>query len=384
MKRIAPIFAGVFLLLVLIVLISGAGQTAVAQTGNDSFVYLPVVTKPTEPEYKIVFASDRDNVRGVYDIFIMNSDGTGVKNLTNTPAVSESYPTWSPNGAMIAYLSGDQGSVELFIMSNTGGDKRNVSNASSVNARGLVWSPDSSRLAFLSDRDDVEGIYDIFVVKSDGTGLTNLTHSTDRDERSLDWSPDGTKIVYLADMSLPPVSFLGHVIAMNADGTNKTTIATNNGFNMGPAWSPEGSKIAFILMGFDGDCLAVMNPDGTNQNCLTPASIENVYEGLLWNSSGSQILFKGQEAGSSFLNLFVINASDSGLTNVTINVPGYGSPFRSMDWSADDMQIVYDEDFSLLRGDISIINVDGTGYANLTNSDNDDDRWPNWSPVPLP
>jgi TolB protein len=383
MNRIAAVFAGAFLL-VLSVLVSSMGRTAVAQTTGDHFVYLPLVVKPSLPEHKIIFASDRDNARSVYDIFIMNSDGTGVKNLTNTPDVSESYPTWSPNGAMIAYLSGDQGSVEVFIMSHTGGDKRNVSNASSVNARGLVWSPDSSRLAFLSDRDDAEGIYDIFVVNSDGIGLTNLTHSTDSDERSFDWSPDGTKIVYLADLSLHPMGFIGHVMMMNADGTNKTTIATNNGFNMGPVWSSEGSKIAFILMGFDGDCLALMNPDGTNQNCLTSSSIETVNEGILWNSSGSQILFKGQEAGSSSVDLFVIDASNGDFTNVTVNVPGNGYPFESMNWSADDMQIVYDEDFSLQRGDISVVGVNGSDYNNLTASDNDDDRWPNWSPVPLP
>ena len=386
MNQKSSIFVGIWLLLVLGILVSRGdiARLVVAEATDDTFIYLPILTKPNPPEYKIIFASDRDNVRGVYDIFIMNIDGTEIKNLTNTPDIAESYPTWSPDGTMIAYLSGEQGSTDVFIMSNTGDNKRNVSNAPSVDARGLVWFPDSTRLAFLSDRDDAEGIDDIFVVKNDGTGLTNLTQSTNSDERSLDWSPGGANIVYLSDLSLQP-GIIGHVVTMNADGTNKTTIATNSGFNLNPIWSPDGSKIAFIIKGFSSDCLALINPDGTNQVCATtPSSIERVMVGILWDSSGSQILFEGLEAGSDQLDLFILKVSDSSITNVTMNVPDYGSPDVSVDWSADDTQVVYNEEVLLQGHDIFIINTNGTGHNNLTSSKNVDDRWPNWSPVPLP
>lgn len=387
MNRWLVVFLSLLLLLVFVAL-PGNGRyvpSVIAYGGTDNFVYLPIIVNPTVPDYQIVFASDRDNARGVYDLFVMNPDGTNITNLTNTPGVSESYPTWSPDGTMIAYLSGGQGATDVYVMDNTGGNKRKLSSAPSTVARWLVWSPDSTRLAFLSDRDDVAGVKDIFVVNRDGTGLTNLTNSTDSDEWSLDWSPDGSRIVYLADLSLNPISLLGHVRTMNADGTNKTTIFTGNEANQFPTWSPDGTKIAFIVSGFTSSCLVLMNPDGSNQSCRTnPTIIEQVGEPIIWNASGTQILFKGKQAGFSSQDLFAFNPTDGSFVNLTSNVPGFGYPFRSMGWSADGAKVVYDEDFSSQRGDISIINADGSGYMNLTNSEQDDDRWPDWSPVVLP
>jgi len=364
----------------------GSTRAVDAHVSEDTFVYLPAILKPRGPDYKIVFSSDRENARGVYDIFIMNPDGSEIQNLTKTPAVSETYPRWSPNGTQIAYLSGAEGTTDVFVMNRDGQNKVKISGVPTGDARSVVWSPDSSRLGFISDRDDAEGVHDIFVVNQTGANLTNLTHSTDIDERSLDWSPDSTKIVYLADLSINPISFLGHIITMNADGTNKTTISTNNGFNLDPIWSPQGNKIAFIIPGFTDSVLATVNPDGTNRIFVTnPNVITFVEEGISWNSTGSHIVFKGSEAGSGgTVNLFVVNATTGDFVNITDNVPGYGYPFRSMSWSADDTQIVYDEAFGLQRGDISIIGVNGMGYHNLTSSDTEDDRYPDWSPIVVP
>ena len=388
MNRRSSIFPAILLLNVLGILLgsSGAAQMVDADAAENTFTFLPVVVQPRPPAYKIIYASDQDNAPGVYDIFMMDTDGANVKNLTNTPAESETYPTWSPDGTQIAYLSGTEDAADVFVMSSTGQQKLKVSGTPTARARGVVWSPDSSRLGFVSDRDDAAGIQDVFVVNRDGAGLTNLTHSTDRDEWSLDWSPDGAKIVYLADLSLHPISFIAHILTMNADGTNKVTISTNNGFNLDPVWSPNGAKIAFILPGFTGSGLATIQPDGTNRIFVTnPNVIEIVEEGIVWDSSGSRILFRGAEAGSGGTpNLFIVNAATGAYVNLTTNVPGYGSPFRSVDWSVDDTQVVYDESFGLNRGDISVINSDGTGYMNLTQSDDVDDRWPDWSPIMLP
>src|SRR5690606_30696580 len=65
----------------------------------------------------LAFMSNRS---GNNDIWIVNRDGSGLRNLTNTPNASEGSPTWSPNGQMIAFTSDRAGRPQLYVMNITG------------------------------------------------------------------------------------------------------------------------------------------------------------------------------------------------------------------------------------------------------------------------
>src|SRR5436190_974671 len=74
---------------------------------------------------------------------------------------------------------------------------------------------------------------------ADGTGLARLTNSPGSDGEPA-WSPDGTKIAFdFHD---------GHfgIYVMNADGSGLTRLASNPTDDRVPAWSPDGGKIAFM------------------------------------------------------------------------------------------------------------------------------------------
>jgi dipeptidyl aminopeptidase/acylaminoacyl peptidase len=78
-------------------------------------------------------------VAGGDDIFVMNADRSGVRNLTNSPG-DDDRPAWSPDGLQFAFTSTRTGNVEIFAMNSDGSNVRNLSNnqATDVNPD---WSP---------------------------------------------------------------------------------------------------------------------------------------------------------------------------------------------------------------------------------------------------
>jgi len=126
------------------------------------------------------------------DLYTVGIDGSGLTALTETPAVSEWSPSWSPEGDVIAYHQ-NQGSVSnsIELIDSAGRPAGTVFDDADAGEIGEVdWSPDGRLIAFtsslaLTDADD-EGDLDVWTVRVDGTELTNLT--TDG-ASGISWQP---------------------------------------------------------------------------------------------------------------------------------------------------------------------------------------------------
>ncbi len=104
------------------------------------------------------------------DLWLLNvATGTQTR-LTNTPAVFEFAPSFSPSGKRIAFTRGDQGNLRILTMNTDGTMETLVL----IGATGLVWSPDGKRIAFTGQAFNDQ---EVFVANADGTGVTNLTQS---------------------------------------------------------------------------------------------------------------------------------------------------------------------------------------------------------------
>ncbi len=149
----------------------------------------------------IVFASDSD---GQFNIFVMRTDGTDPQSLTaNAPDSSitqEFDPSWSSDGEKISFdgRRSDDGSFDIYVIDPDGSDLKNLT-AHSANDRRSSWSPDDTKIVFGSDREVPSGDtqrgcsvdtrqMDLYVMNADGTDPQRLLGS-EADDSSPAWGP---------------------------------------------------------------------------------------------------------------------------------------------------------------------------------------------------
>lgn len=209
----------------------------------------------------------------------------------------------------------------------------------------------NGKIAFVSNRD---GDDEIYVMEPDGTVVTRLTNSPEWDWFPA-WSADGTKIAFASyrDGGNP------EIYVMNADGSDQTRLTNNSAFDSDPTWSPDGTKIAFTS-NRNGDYeVFVMNADGSGATNLTDYPSKNDADPA-WSPDGSKIAFWSIRDG--FDAIYVMNADGSGQTNLTPSGGGGHDP----DWSPDGTMIVY--------GGVRM-GASGTGRTAIFNG-----QWSAWSP----
>jgi Tol biopolymer transport system component len=254
----------------------------------------------------------------------------------------------------------------------------------------------SGKIAFASDREwGTVPSTQVFAVNADGSGLDQLTNFPWWAE-TPSWSPNGTHIAITGirpeaafmdgNASADHARRIGHshgIYVMNADGSHVVRLISGDGQPVLPAWSPDGTSIAFIEWApgcpVFPSCLArhvmLMNADGSGIRQVT--SGPNFDFRPTWSPDGSKLAFERDSDVFSHTAIYTVNRDGTGLSKV-VNVACCPDPA----WSTDGTKIAFwnGELPGLQVVNVATKVVTTVAVASRLGGGQTDERWASWSP----
>ena len=247
-------------------------------------------------------------------IYIMGSNGAGVE-LVVAPELGFRDPALSPDRESVAYLT---------------------LNAATMNRAGAVRH-----------------------IKS---GAEFIIENPGRAEFSFPaWSPDGKQIAY-SDGS--------NIFTVTVDPVNPefVKITHDSNHNETPSWSPDGKQIAFSSSLDGNPNIFAIGTDGRNRIRFTNHAGTEAHPD--WSPDGEHIVFMGHRNKETSWDIYLVNTRTFIESQVTATTDDDVEP----SWSPDGRKIAFERN----SNDVYVVNVDGTGLTNITNTPDKGERSPNW------
>ncbi len=254
---------------------------------------------------KIVFVSDRT---GSKEIWIMNWDGSDQHQITQYHSIS-TFPSVSPDGRMVAFTTYVSGYPAIQIFSLDTGRKLPFYNQrASMNAF-VSFTTDSKQVVFSSTA--AGGAAQLYMANVDGSNFHRITTSGAIEVEAKINPKTGQDMVDTSGRSGLP-----QIYKMNMEGADAQRLSAGTGEAVNPAWSPDGSHIAFAwTKGFEPGNYNIFIMDVISRETVQLTANEGRNENPSWAPDGAHIVYASKRGRQS--QIWVMNADGTGKHSLT-------------------------------------------------------------------
>ncbi len=215
-----------------------------------------------------------------------------------------------------------------------------------------------TEIAFVTSRD---GDYAVYGMRTDGSGEGRLTTDDGGADGSPTgaffqlapaWSPDGKRIAFASRRDGP-----SHIYVMSADGTGTKQVTSGKHEDATPAWSPDGRRIAFAR----DNTLYTVSPSGGKLERIT-STLGGEEREPAWSPDGEWIVFVRRQSGFTSREIWRVRADGTDREQIThLDASSY-----EPDWSPDGKRLVFTSNANDNHYQIYEIGTSGKGLRRLT------------------
>lgn len=298
-----------------------------------------------------------------------------------TATIPVEQPTVESVADQIAFVSDRSGRPQIYLLTLGSAETEQLTDLP-AGACQPAWNPDGERLAFTSpcstNREEYNGssIYLLQVgareAASEPAPLVSTLTGGDYDPA---WSPDGSEIAFTSLRTGRPQIFVAA-----ADGTGARNLNNDLAYNWSPNWAPDGSQLAF-LSGRGGQEEIWLVPAGGGEEArFTRGDGKNVARPA-WSPDGTAIVF--EKVIGNIPRLIAAPLADAGLREAQVCQEGPLSlqPMGEPAWSADGSWLVFATWPDGISHRIAILRPGCSGYQEITPAGAIDFD-PAWRPAP--
>ena len=259
------------------------------------------------------------------EIYIMNADGSEVLRLTDNQT-EDAFPVLSPDGTQVAFSRNVRGQFELLVMDSDGTNARRMIRSPNADEVLPSWSPDGRKLAFTATTAIPGGWQsDIYRIRVNDARFRRLTYTPKTKEFAPDWSPDGTLVAFTKQNEKREKYGIA-LVQPNVQGLRWLVVnpLSKSGYtDVNPSWSPDSQWVAFSRDHGDDPYVDIYKVarDGSDVTAVTEMS--ELAENPVWGADG-RILFMHNEG------IAIVTPEGGDLQHVTPTRTGL--PYWWPDW----------------------------------------------------
>lgn len=293
-----------------------------------TFLFFGAYTVNTQtPQYKIAFNTLQDQKADDYEVYVMNSDGTSEKNITNHKDVAWTYYSLKNKALFVSDRGACRRCYFLHTSNIDGSDVRKVSDLQVEDS--WMGSRNGQKQLVVSGRIGSAVRYQLFLIDLENGRYHQLTNEPNAAFRDPSFSPDGKKIIYVYKKNRADRAEIEELYIMNADGSNRKKLTTYpaidplaKGFDykVGPPhWNAKYKFITYQSNQAGKQSIYAVTPDGKKQWKLTDSKLDEGWHD--WSPDGEWLVFDSRDEATGRYDLYLMNYKTKETKKITGDSP---------------------------------------------------------------